>query len=192
VRKKIGIAVVLVLVLLFVLHVNRQESHFSVHRAIRIAAAPGTIYPLVSDFRQWSRWSSWDKDEPDEKRTFLGPPATVGSRFLWSGGLWIGAGTITIIDAQPDQSIKMSLKFRRPWRSTIYLEFKLQPSGDATTELDWIMSGDHTFRAKALHLFMSVDKSVGPVFEPSLANIKALAEAEQKTPATASTPMVGR
>ena len=138
-----------------------------------------------------SRWSTWDKYEDDEQRIFTGPPATIGSTFLWNGGFWTGAGTVTIIDAQPNKSVKMRAKFKRPYRSSIDIEFKLQPSSDGTTELDWIVSGALNFRAKAFHLLVNADKMIGKAFEPSLAKIKAIAEGEEKKSAAAATPAAG-
>ena len=58
-------------------------------------------------------------------------------------------------------------------------EFSFKPEGNQTT-VTWSMSGKNNFIAKAMCLFMSMDKMVGGQFEKGLAQIKTIAEAAPK------------
>jgi hypothetical protein len=57
--------------------------------------------------------------------------------------------------------------------------FDLKPV-NGQTEVTWTMTGKNNFVAKAMCLFVSMDKMVGGQFEQGLATIKSIAEAEAK------------
>ena len=46
--------------------------------------------------------------------------------------------------------------------------------------MTWSMSGKNNFLARAMCLFMNMDKMVGGDFEKGLANLKAIAEAQAR------------
>ena len=46
--------------------------------------------------------------------------------------------------------------------------------------MTWSMSGDKNFMAKAIHLFMNMDKMIGGQFEKGLAEMKSIVEAAPK------------
>ena len=55
-------------------------------------------------------------------------------------------------------------------------EFTFKPEGNQT-DVTWSMSGDKNFMAKAIHLFMNMDKIIGGQFEKGLASMKSIVEA---------------
>ena len=58
-------------------------------------------------------------------------------------------------------------------------EFTFKPEGKQTA-VTWSMSGDKNFMAKAIHLFMNMDKMIGGQFEKGLAEMKSIVEAAPK------------
>jgi hypothetical protein len=60
--------------------------------------------------------------------------------------------------------------------STVSFSFK--PRGNQT-EVTWLMTGENNYLAKALCLFMNMDKMIGGQFEKGLAALKAAAETAQ-------------
>ena len=52
------------------------------------------------------------------------------------------------------------------------------PAGSGA--MTWSMTGQNNFMAKAVHLFMNMDKMIGGQFEKGLAEMKAVAEASPK------------
>jgi hypothetical protein len=44
----------------------------------------------------------------------------------------------------------------------------------------WSMTGQNNFMAKAIHLFMNMDKMIGRQFEKGLAEMKSVVEASPK------------
>ncbi len=47
--------------------------------------------------------------------------------------------------------------------------------------MEWSLAGTNNFVAKAVHLFMNMDKMVGGQFEDGLAQLKSVAEAAPKS-----------
>jgi uncharacterized protein YndB with AHSA1/START domain len=169
----IGLAVVIVI---FVIVVALQPSTFRVARSATIAAPPPTVFAQVDDFHKWEAWSPWAKLDPACKNTFEGPPAGTGAAFAWSGNDKVGEGRMTILESRPSELIRIKLEFMRPFACTNQAEFTFKPDAHGT-QVNWSMSGDKNFMAKAFGLFCDMDKMVGGDFEKGLAQMKTVSEA---------------
>ena len=86
---------------------------------------------------------------------------------------------MTIIESRPSELIRITLDFLKPFASTATAEFTFDPQGNQTV-LTWSMTGKNNFIAKAIHLFMNMDKMVGGQFEKGLAQMKSVVEAVPK------------
>lgn len=150
-------------------------SAFTVSRSTTIAARPGGVRALVEDFREWRRWSPWEDLDPVLRRTYGGAQSGVGATYAWEGNRKAGAGSMEITAATPE-SLRIELRFVKPWRATNDVVFTFAPEGEGT-HVTWTMSGVHTGLAKVFARFFNVEKLVGPDLEKGLANLKALAEA---------------
>jgi hypothetical protein len=60
-----------------------------------------------------------------------------------------------------------------------FAEFNFKPEGNQTV-VTWSMVGESNFIAKALHLFMNMEKMVGGQFEQGLMQLKSVVEAAPK------------
>src|SRR4051794_19721177 len=165
-----------VIVLVFVAVVAMQPSEFRVERSATINAPSPIVFAQVNDFHNWEAWSPWAKLDPAAKNSFEGPPAGAGSIFRWSGNDKVGEGLMTILESQPSDHVKIKLEFIRPFADTASTDFAFKPQGDGTA-VTWSMSGHRNFMAKAVCLFMNMDKMVGGDFEKGLAQMKTAAEA---------------
>ncbi len=172
--KKIAIGIVAVVVIILGLAMAQPNS-FAVSRSIAINAPAEKIYPLVSDFHQWSLWSPWEHLDPGMKRTFAGPVAGKGAVYSWEGNDAVGAGRMEITGAQPPSQVEIKLDFLKPIESQNSTVFTLQP-GAGGTRVVWTMSGPSSFMTKLMGVFVSMDKMVGPDFEKGLASLKTAAE----------------
>jgi hypothetical protein len=171
-----GIAV---LILGFVIYVALQPSTYQVSRQTNISAPPDAVFALVNDFHKWDVWSPWAKLDPAMKTTYEGAPAGPGAIYSWAGNDKVGEGRMTILDSRPNESVRIKLEFITPFPSTSITELSMK--GDAaSTAVNWTMSGENNFGAKAALLMMGgMDKTVGPDFEKGLAQLKAAAEAHR-------------
>ena len=109
------------------------------------------------------------------KQSWEGPAAGPGAIYRWSGNAEIGEGSMTITETRPNELVRLELAFLKPFRATNVVDFTFEPKGDQTI-VTWSMSGTNNLTAKAIHVFMNVDKMVGTDFEKGLADMKALAE----------------
>jgi hypothetical protein len=173
--RKILIGLVVVLAVLVVVIVL-QPTEFRVERTVTVAAPAPVVFAQVNDFHHWEAWNPWAKIDPAMKQTYEGAPAGVGAAYAWAGNNEVGEGRMTIIESRPGELIRIRLEFLKPFRATSTGEFTFRPAGDQTA-VTWSMIGTNNFVAKAVHLFMNMDRMIGGQFETGLARLKAIAEA---------------
>jgi uncharacterized protein YndB with AHSA1/START domain len=154
-----------------------NSSSYTVERAATIAADPQQIYDRIADFHQWADWSPWEDLDPDQQRTFSGAASGPGATYAWSGNRKAGRGRMEIISAQPPSEVRVALEFEKPFKSSNTIEFSLTPEGAGRTRVRWTMTGPKTLMTKAMGLFTSMDKMIGPDFEKGLARLKDAVEA---------------
>lgn len=173
--KKILIAIG-VIVIVFLIVVALQPAEFRVVRSANMSAAPAVVFAQVNDFHKWEAWSPWEKLDPALKRTYEGPAEGTGAIYRWVGNNQVGEGSMTITESRPSDLIRMKLEFLKPFASTADTEFTFKPEGNQTA-VTWSMAGKNNFMAKAMCLFMKMDKMIGGQFEQGLAQMKSLVEA---------------
>jgi uncharacterized protein YndB with AHSA1/START domain len=173
--KKIALALV-VIVAAFAGFVATRPADFRIVRSRTVAAPPDVVHAYVNDFKRWAEWSPWEKLDPTMKRELSGATAGPGAVYYWNGNDKVGEGRMTITDSQAPKSVTIRLEFLKPFAATNTTQFDLVPSGSGTS-VTWAMTGRNNFVAKAMCLFMDMDKMVGPDFERGLAQLDAAAKA---------------
>jgi hypothetical protein len=86
---------------------------------------------------------------------------------------------MTITESRPSELIRIRLEFFKPFAGTNTAEFTFKPEGNQTA-VTWTMFGNNNFMAKAIHLFMNMDKMIGGQFEKGLADMKSIVESASK------------
>lgn len=175
--KRILLGIVAVVVI-FVVVVLLQPSHFVVERSTTINAPAERVFEHVNDFHKWEEWSPWAKLDPNSKAIFEGAPQGEGAIFRWVGNEKVGEGKMTILESKPNELIKIKLEFFKPMAGVCDDVFTFKPEGDKTV-VDWKMSGENDFIGRAMCLFMDMDKMVGGDFEKGLASMKEIVEAKK-------------
>jgi len=178
VLKKIVIAL-FVLVAVIAVIVALQPAEFRIARSATIAAPAPVVFQQVNDFHNWQNWSPWEGRDPAMKRIFDGAPAGAGAVYRWEGNKEVGSGSMTIAESRPNELVTIRLEFLKPFRATSMAEFAFKPDGNRTA-VTWSMTGRNNFMAKAVHLFLNMDKIIGDDFERGLAQMKQIAEAPGK------------
>ena len=172
--KKILI-VIGVIVVVFVIIVALQPAEFHIARTATIAAPAEVVFAQVNELKKWDAWSPWIKIDPAMKQTYEGPASGKGALSRWAGNNQVGEGSMTITESRPNELIRFDLEFIKPMAGTSTSEFTFKPEGNRTT-VTWSMSGRNNFIAKAMCLFMNMDKMVGGEFEKGLAQMKSITE----------------
>jgi hypothetical protein len=113
------------------------------------------------------------------KQAYEGAAAGTGAVYTWVGNKEVGEGRMTITESRPNDLIRIKLEFFKPFAATNTAEFTFKPEGNQTA-VTWSMTGDNNFIAKAVHLFMNMDKMIGGQFEKGLASMKSLVEVPAK------------
>jgi hypothetical protein len=86
---------------------------------------------------------------------------------------------MTITESRPSDLIRIDLEFFKPFAGNSIADFTFKPEGNQTVAT-WTMTGTNNFMAKAIHLFMNMDKMIGGQFEKGLASMKSLVESAPK------------
>lgn len=176
--KKILI-VVAVIIVVFLVIVALQPSDFHVARSVAIAAPPEAVFPQVNELKKWEAWSPWMKIDPAMKQTYEGPAAGNGAVMSWTGNSQVGEGRMTLTESRTNELARFKLEFFKPMAGVCTADFTFKPEGNQTT-VTWSMDGKNNFVAKAMCLFMSMDKMVGGQFEKGLASMKTIVEGAKK------------
>jgi hypothetical protein len=156
-----------------------QPSEFRVSRTATIAAPAPVVFAEVNDFRRWRAWSPYDGLDPGMQRIYAGAPEGTGASYAWVGNGEAGEGRATIIDSRPNDLIRIQLDFVKPFAGTAFAQFAFRPEGDRTA-VEWSLAGTNNFLAKAVHLFLDMDRMVGDQFEQGLAQLKSVVEGAPK------------
>ncbi len=171
--------IVAAVVVVFVIVVATRPARYRVARTATIAAPAPVVFEQVNDFHKWEAWNPWAKVDPAMRQIYEGPPSGPGSVYTWEGNREVGEGRMTMTNCRPPELIKIRMDFLKPFAATSTTQFTFKPDGDRTA-VTWSMEGNNNFIAKAVHLFMDMDKMIGGMFEKGLADIKTIVE----TPAT--------
>ena len=148
---------------------------FRIERSATIKAPASAVFAQVNDFQNWRAWSPWEKLDPALKRSYAGPAAGTGSQYAWIGNKNVGQGRMTILDSRAGELIRIKLEFFKPFAATNTAEFRFEPA-DGGTAVKWSMSGHNNLIARAMCLFVNMDRMVGGQFEQGLSNLKNVVE----------------
>ena len=116
------------------------------------------------DRELWEAWSPWARLDPAMKQAYEGAPAGTGAIYTWAGNSQVGEGRMTLTESRPSDLIRIRLEFLKPFAATSTAEFTFKAERNQTV-VTWSMAGKNNFIAKAVHLFMNMDKMVGGNFE---------------------------
>jgi hypothetical protein len=174
-RMKIILIALPALIVVFLIIAALQPADYKVVRSTAIAAPPDAVFAHINDLHKFQNWSPWAKVDANCQYTYEGPPTGAGSAFSWKGNSAVGAGKMTITESRADQVVRARLDFYKPFEGVGEAEYALTPTTGNTT-VTWTMIGKKNFMTKAIGLFVSMDKMLGPQFEKGLATLKAIAE----------------
>ena len=176
---KWSLAALAAVVVIFLIVVALQPSEFRIERSAIVRAPAPAAFAQVNDFRNWRAWSPWEQVDPALQRSYEGPQAGTGASYAWQGNKEVGEGRMTITESRPGELVRIKLEFFKPFAATNTAEFSFKPAAGGTTEgttVTWTMTGRNNFLAKAMCLFVNMDRMVGGMFEQGLAQMKTVVE----------------
>lgn len=171
--------IVLTLLVIFVVVIPflaaSKPDTYTLHRSRLIKAPESKVFPLIANFREWTKWSPWENVEGDElQRKYGGAAQGEGATYDWEGKK-TGVGRMEIVETIGMAEVKIKLDFFKPMEAHNTATFVLieEPEGTLVT---WTMVSPQTFLFKLMGVFMNPDKMMGPSFDKGLANLAAVAE----------------
>ena len=157
--------------------VASRPNEMKVSRTATMKATPAAVFEQVNDFHKWDAWSPWAKMDPNAKVTFEGSTSGKGAIHTWAGNSDVGEGSMTIVESEPNDHVRIKLDFIKPMPGTNDVLMKIEPKGDET-QLTWSMAGEMNFMMKAVGMFMDCDKMIGDQFDKGLASMKGIVESQ--------------
>ncbi len=154
----------LAFVVLIVIASHFQLDSYTVERTGTINAPPQVVFTQITDFRNWEKFDPWRDLDTNMVLSYSGAESGVGAKYQWVGNSDVGKGEMTIVEARPNEYIKVALHFIEPFAGDAVNEFRLAPDGGGT-RLTQSMTGEHNFLSKIMCLFMPMDKMIGPMYE---------------------------
>lgn len=161
-------------VALFMGYVAMLPRVATLSRSAHIAAAPDRLFPLIDTLDNWRRWSPWVKRDPAVAITLAGPPRGPNATLKWSGNFYVGSGTLTVLESEPNGFLRLRLEFVRPYPSINFADVYFQEDAGGT-RIIWSMTGERPFFSRIMNLAFGIDGRAGRMFESGLANLAAAA-----------------
>ncbi len=177
---KLILIALIAIIAVFLVVAALQSPDYSLSRSTVINAAPAEVFSQINNFHNWENWSPWAKLDPAMKTTFAGPDSGVGAVYIWDGNMQVGSGKMTLVESQPSERILLNVDFFKPMKGSSLTEFTCRPEGQGT-QVTWSLSGKKNFISKAMCLFRSMEKMIGPNVEMGLGQMKATVEGKKQT-----------
>ncbi len=145
-------------------------SEGKVERSIDINASADAVRAKIPDHKFFhDKWSPWTEKDPKMKVTFTGETGAEGSSMAWiSDKDEVGKGSMTYNYTRGD-TVMQTLHFDDYGDSKVYHIVTAKGKGSRVT---WGMHSKTPFFARAVMLFMNMDKMMGPDFEKGLKKLK--------------------
>ena len=109
-----------------------KPNNLRVERAVTVNARAETIFPLITDLREWKAWSPYETKDPAMKRTYGGAESGKGAIYAWDGNSNVGTGRMEITEAMRRQRSHQA-RFHHAVRGHNTAEFTLVPKDNPPT-----------------------------------------------------------
>ena len=153
----------------------------TVSRSTLVRAAPAHVFALIYAPRSWQRWLPWTPDDPLVIITYAGPEQGPNAALSWKGNRRVGAGTITVVDGEPNDFIRIRIDFARPHPSTSFADFLFQANDEGTLVI-WAMTSERSIALRLYAFLFKTDATVAGIFERGLARLRDAANQDAAAP----------
>jgi len=169
------IAALVVVIALFGLSLPKTAR---LERSVIIDADPVTVFPEISNLRNFVTWNPWGRKDPSLSQNFSGEDGTVGSVYSWKGSSAVGEGTMTITAIVPVSLVTLEINFgpRGSAKSTFVLE-----ETDGKTKVTWGFESDMGNALRRGLLTKMMMKFIGKDYEDGLRFLKEKIESQITT-----------
>jgi len=176
------LGLVILLVLVFVVLSFLGPKDYEVERSKEINASAAEVYNQVVNFKNWESWSAWREMDPTATYTIVGEDGKVGTKQIWKGPE-SGEGSLTILEALPNEIVSHKLLFTKPQEAEARIKFTIESIDSTHSKLTWGMTGDNDgMMARAFGMIFSMDKMIGKDFERGLFKLDSVLVSKNEEP----------
>jgi len=171
--KIIGIVVLAIVIIVAIVIVMQPEKPH-IEKFIVINAPATSIFPEVSNHKNFNIWSPWTKMDPLVNKPFEGAKANVSSKMVWEAAK-TGIRSQRIEEIEENKRVKCAMTFNG-YDGKFYSEFRLTPEGDGT-RVTWTYDGQNVgLKGKAIWVFAG--SVLSGQYQQGLIDLKQLVEAK--------------
>ncbi|MBT6235896.1 MAG: SRPBCC family protein [Bacteroidetes bacterium] len=150
-------------------------SEKQVVRSIEIDATREVIFEQVANFENWKKWDAWYRKDTNQVRTYIGKVGSQNQRYSWSSeNKGVGKGKMKMDKISGKERLDYTFYFDGNPKSGYFL---LDEKGNRTS-VKWVMISKQSYPFTLFNY--AIEKMVAPDFEAGLANLKIVAEKENK------------
>jgi len=171
---KITAIVVLAIIIILGIVIAMQPPEAHIEKSIVIKAPVTSIFPEVSNYRNFIVWSPWTKMDPKVKQTFEGGEGVVGSKVNWDGPK-TGKGSQWIEEIEENKRVKNGMSFGDS-ADKFYNEFIFMPEKEGT-RVTWMYNGPNNGLGGKL-MWVIMGTMLSSQFEQGLKDLKELVESK--------------
>ena len=166
--KRILLAVlgIIAIILVFALFIDKE---FSLSKEIIVNKPKQQVFDYVKLIKNQEQYSVWVMKDPNI--VYSGTDGTVGAQSSWeSKDKNVGVGEQQIIELKEGESMKVELRFKKPFEGTNYATNTFTSLGDNQTKVTTTFTGKSKYPMNFMNLFMNM--LVGKDMETNLNNMK--------------------
>lgn len=171
--------VLAVVVLALCIYAALQPAVFTIARSISIQATPEEIFPHINNSKKANDWMPWKDIDKEVMMVEMGPEEGIGSGSKWDSKGQMGTGQAVVVESIPNQKVVTQLTYTKPMAMTQLATVSLSGNEGGGTTVRWEVTGENSFMARLMCIFMNMDKVVGEQFEKGLTNLKNIVEGKK-------------
>ena len=162
----IGLIALLVVLALLI------KKDFALQKQITINQPKATVFNYLKHIKNQEQYSVWVMKDPNVKIAYTGTDGTVGFTSSWSSNdKNVGIGEQEIIALQESESMKVEIRFKKPFEAVNYATTTVTALSPTQTTVTNVFTGRQKFPLNIMNVMM--DKLVGKDMQQNLINMKA-------------------
>ncbi len=163
------IAGIIALILLVALFVKKD---FRLEKQVIIQKPKQEVFDYLKLIRNQEHYSVWVMKDPKINIVYTGTDGKVGFISSWtSDDKNVGVGAQEIIELKEGESIKMEIRFQKPFKGTNYANTTVSTVDGGNTKVSTVFTGKSKYPMNIMNLFM--DKLLGKDMQQNFENLKA-------------------
>ena len=152
-------------------------AHVTVTRSKSINAPESAVFPYLNNLHHFSEWSPWQLRDPQLAMTYGGPEQGKGAQVKWTSQKpSVGAGSMEIIESEPNRSIDLVVNFNGLEGTSSY---QISPDGSGS-KVTWNFGFDSGSSPLKRWKALMIDGFVGAEYSAGLDRLKQKIEAERR------------